>query len=65
MNGERATMESIRLAIRRGAIKEPLRGADVNRALKISWGGISLQSVAMALVPRQPVLSESRGGVTD
>ena len=39
MNRERATMESIRLAIRRGRIPEPMRGADINEALHITWGG--------------------------
>jgi hypothetical protein len=39
MNYERKTMRLIRLAIRDGTLREPMRGADVNRALHITWGG--------------------------
>lgn len=38
MMGERETMQSIRLAIRQGRLKEPMRGADLNKALGITWG---------------------------
>ena len=39
MSGERETMQSKRLAIRQRRLKEPMRGADLNKALGISWGG--------------------------
>ncbi len=39
MTGERETMQSIRLAIHQGRLKEPMRGADLNKALGITWGG--------------------------
>ncbi len=39
MMGERETMQSIRLAIRQGRLKEPMRAADLNKALGITWGG--------------------------
>lgn len=32
-------MRLIRRAIRDGRLKEPMRGADLNRALGITWGG--------------------------
>jgi len=37
--GERETMQLIRQAVRLGRLSEPMRGADVNRALGITWGG--------------------------
>jgi hypothetical protein len=37
--GERETMQSIRLAIRQRRLKELMRGADLNKALRITWGG--------------------------
>ena len=39
MMGERETMQSIRLAIRQGRLKELMRGADLNEVLGITWGG--------------------------
>jgi hypothetical protein len=39
MTGERETMQLIPQAIRQRRLKEPLRGADVNKALGITWGG--------------------------
>lgn len=39
MTGERETMQLIRQAIRKGRLKEPMRAADLNRALGITWGG--------------------------
>lgn len=39
MTGERETMQLIRKAIRQGQLKEPVRGADLNNVLGITWGG--------------------------
>jgi hypothetical protein len=39
MTGERVTMQLIRQAIRQGRLKEPMRGADLNKVLGITWGG--------------------------
>jgi len=39
MTGERETMQLIRKAIRQGRLKEPVRGADLNNVLGITWGG--------------------------
>jgi len=39
MIGEGKTMLLIRHAILQGRLKEPMRGADLNRALGITWGG--------------------------
>jgi len=39
MTGERETMQLIRKAIRQGRLKEPMRGADLNKVLGITWGG--------------------------
>jgi hypothetical protein len=39
MTGERETMQLIRQAIRQGRLKEPMRGADLNKVLGITWGG--------------------------
>lgn len=39
MKGERETMRRIREAIRKGVLREPFRGSDLNRALGITWGG--------------------------
>ena len=38
MMGERETMQSIRLAIRQVRLREPMRGANLNKALGITWG---------------------------
>jgi hypothetical protein len=37
--GERETMQLIRQAIRAGRLREPMRGADVNKVVGITWGG--------------------------
>ena len=42
MMGERKTMQSIRQAIRQRRLKEPMRGVDLNMALRITWGGTFL-----------------------
>jgi hypothetical protein len=39
MVGERETMQLIRQSLREGKLKEPMRGADLNKALGITWGG--------------------------
>jgi hypothetical protein len=39
MTGERETMQLIRQAIRQGRLKQPMRAADLNSALGITWGG--------------------------
>jgi len=39
MTGERETMQLIRQAICSGRLKQPMRGADLNKALGITWGG--------------------------
>jgi len=39
MDSERETMQLIRQAIRQGRLKQPMRGADLNKALGITWGG--------------------------
>jgi hypothetical protein len=39
MTGERETMQLIRQAIRQRRLREPLRGADLHKALGITWGG--------------------------
>jgi len=39
MTGERETMQPIRQAICSGRLKQPMRGADLNKALGITWGG--------------------------
>lgn len=39
MIAERKTMQLIRRAIFNGGLREPMRGADINRALGITWGG--------------------------
>jgi hypothetical protein len=39
---ERTTMHHIREAIKRGALVQPFRPADVNRALGIGYGGVFL-----------------------
>ncbi len=39
MMSERETMQLIRQAIRHGRLREPMRRADVNKALGITWGG--------------------------
>jgi len=39
MTGERETMQLIRQAIRQRRLKEPMRGADLNKVLGITWGG--------------------------
>jgi len=39
MTDERETMQAIRLAIRQGRLKEPMRGADLDKVLGITWGG--------------------------
>jgi hypothetical protein len=36
---ERETMQLIRQAIRQGRLKEPMRGADLNKVMGIIWGG--------------------------
>jgi len=46
-------MQLIRKAIRQGRLKEPVRGADLNNVLGITWGGTSSPSIASILaVPR-------------
>jgi hypothetical protein len=49
MTGERETMQLIRQGIRQRRLKEPLRGADLNKAPGITWGGnfASAQAVPM------------------
>jgi hypothetical protein len=39
MIGERKTMLLIRHAILQGRLKEPMRAADLNEALGLTWGG--------------------------
>lgn len=39
MIGERKTMLLIRHAILQGRLKEPMRAADPNEALGLTWGG--------------------------
>ena len=39
---ERETMRRIREAVKSGALTEPFRAADVNRALKIHYAGVFL-----------------------
>jgi len=39
MTSERETMQLIRKAIRQGRLKEPMRGADLNKLLGITWRG--------------------------
>jgi hypothetical protein len=39
MTVERETMQLIRQAIRQGRLKEPMRGADLNKVMGITWGG--------------------------
>jgi hypothetical protein len=38
-DGERETMRLIRDAVEKGSLGRTFRGGDVNRALRINWGG--------------------------
>jgi hypothetical protein len=64
MTGERETMQAIRLAIRQGRLKQPMSGADLNKALGITWDGNFLAKHCLVRAVPRPALCVYPAGST-